>query len=349
MKNFKFVLLLILASLAFQIKAQDARFSQFYTAPLHNNPALTGIFPGKFRVGLNYRNQWSSILGSSAFNTYQAAFDMRFRTSRNDFFAVGVNLLRDDAGDARFNQTKANLSASFIKQLVGGPYKVARQYIGIGFQVGMGQNGIDWNQLSFSNQFNNTTEQYSSSNPTGEDFGIASKIYTDINAGLTWYALFEDNLSIYSGIALHHIGQPDISFYDEATEILFSKIIFQLGGQIPFSENLSILPAAKFMLQGPSNETNVGLNVRYSNNDHNELALRAGGWIRMVNGAESSINVESFIVTSMIEIERFLIGISYDFTLSTLSAATDSRGSFELSFAYIHPEKSRYKVECPRF
>ncbi|MGN6166347.1 MAG: type IX secretion system membrane protein PorP/SprF, partial [Flavisolibacter sp.] len=40
---------------------QDLHFSQFFNSPLTTNPANTGFIPdGDFRLGINYRDQWSS-------------------------------------------------------------------------------------------------------------------------------------------------------------------------------------------------------------------------------------------------------------------------------------------------
>jgi type IX secretion system PorP/SprF family membrane protein len=351
MKGLKLIVcILIMLGGSMSINAQDARFSQFYTAASHTNPALTGVFPGQFRIAVNYRNQWSSFLSGASFNTIGASFDYRVKTNKYDYLSGGLSLLRDDAGDARFNQTKVNLALSYLKKIGGSSrYSTSEHYIAIGFQGGVGQNGIDWSRLSFSEQFNNEDEVFVETDPTGENFGNRSKLYTDLNAGLAWYAVFDDDLSLYAGFAMHHLTNPDISFYDGSDDVLYSKYVAQIGGQIPFTDNLSILPAAIFTLQGPSNETVAGTNFRYSNNDRNELALRIGGWARVVADEESPMVLESFIVSSMIEINRFLIGLSYDINLSSLRPASNSRGAFELSMTYIHEEKSRYNASCPKF
>src|SRR5688572_32061687 len=45
------------------LKGQDLHFSQFMNSPLTTNPANTGFIPdGDYRIGINYRNQWSSIM-----------------------------------------------------------------------------------------------------------------------------------------------------------------------------------------------------------------------------------------------------------------------------------------------
>jgi hypothetical protein len=45
------------------MNGQDLHFSQFMNSPLTTNPANTGFIPGgDYRVGINYRNQWSSVM-----------------------------------------------------------------------------------------------------------------------------------------------------------------------------------------------------------------------------------------------------------------------------------------------
>ena len=42
--------------------AQDLHFSQFFNSPLTTNPANTGFIPdANYRVGINYRSQWTSV------------------------------------------------------------------------------------------------------------------------------------------------------------------------------------------------------------------------------------------------------------------------------------------------
>ena len=51
---------LLLAPCAF---SQDLHFSQFMNSPLATNPANTGFLPeGDYRLGINYRNQWASVI-----------------------------------------------------------------------------------------------------------------------------------------------------------------------------------------------------------------------------------------------------------------------------------------------
>ena len=120
------------------------------------------------------------------------------------------------------------------------------------------------------------------------------------------------------------------------------------GGEIPFSDELSLLPAVMVMGQGPSFEATYGGNFRYTNHDWYEVAIRAGIWLRNTRTIAGS-HFESYVVTAILEVERWNLGISYDVTSSSLKTANNSRGAFELSLIYTHPAKSRYKVKCPNF
>jgi len=51
----------------------------------------------------------------------------------------------------------------------------------------------------------------------------------------------------------------------------------------------------------------------------------------------------------MVEYNRWIVGLSYDITVSKLTQANNSRGAFELSVTYIHPEYRRSRVVCPTF
>ena len=335
------------------LQAQDPHFSQFYAAPLHLNPALAGVYEGKFRVAMNYRDQWASILPGNSFQTVFASFDMRNYIGNNDYFTFGINVMHDEAGEANFHQNRAHLTLAYMKQMGGGRYRTADQYLVVGGQVGAGQNSINWDDLWFSRQYNHTAMRPDPGNINSGETGITNNnstdIFLDFNAGLLYYILMGDNRSFYIGGALNHINKPDISLLEGGSEALYTRWHAHLGAEIPFSGELSILPAAVVMAQGPSLQTVGGANFRYSNDDWNELALRIGGWARVANSLENDLGVDAFIITAVLETGPWNAGISYDFTASSLAKVNQSRGGFELSLQYIHPEKSRFRVKCPNF
>lgn len=332
------------------LQAQDPRFSQFYASPLELNPALMGVYEGQFRVVANYRDAYSSILQSNSFRTMAASFEMKTPVQRTDFFGFGISALRDQAGEGDFTRTKANLGGSFLKKLGGSRYSPYDQYLVAGAQAGFGQHSLNWQKLWFSNQFDSDNGSINFGGSTGEPLERQNTdLYLDVNAGLLWYIVFDDNLSLYAGGAFHHLTSPNVSFLEEGEETLERRWVAHAGGEIPLSREISLLPAVAVMSQGPHFSTSVGGNIRYTNRDWREVAIRAGAWSHLVNNLDEGITMDAIVFTTFLEMERWNVGISYDVTTSVLRNANNSRGAFELSFIYIQPSRSRYDVECPKF
>ncbi len=331
-------------------RAQDPRFSQYYASPWNLNPALNGVFNGQWRATVNYRDQWGSILAPVPFRTYAASFEHRLQLGYGDDYAsFGIGAMHDEAGTARFSQDKIQIGGAILKQLSGGRHQTDH-YISAGAQVGFGQNSIDWGRLWFSRQFDPGTETPNTSLSNNEPNANAqSKGYLDFNAGLLWYAVFENDGFFYLGGAMHHINKPNISLIEDDNETLYSRYTGHVGGQFPISETVSLLPGALVMSQGPAFETDLGINLRYSNNDFNELALRAGAWARMGNKLQKGFQTDAITVVGMLELSRWMLGLSYDITVSPLTQANNSRGAFEISLTYFQPGKKRSHVVCPNF
>ena len=99
------------------LQAQDLHFSQFMNSPLVTNPANTGFIPdGDYRIGINYRNQWSSIM-SIPYKTMSAFGDVQVAQSQDatGWLGVGGLILRDVAG-----------SGSLTVTVVPSPFSLAR-------------------------------------------------------------------------------------------------------------------------------------------------------------------------------------------------------------------------------
>lgn len=353
MKQFsKPILCIILFFAAFlqQAQAQDPRFSQYYASPWNLNPAMNGVFNGKWRANINYRDQWGSFLSPVPFRTYAASFEHRLQLGYGDDYAsFGIGAMHDEAGTARFSQDKIQLGGAFLKQLTGGRNQ-ADHFLSAGAQIGFGQNSIDWGRLWFSRQFDLNTETPNTSLSNNEpNANATSKSFLDFNAGLLWYAVFENDGFFYLGGAMHHLNQPKISLAADNNEILYTRWTGHVGGQFPLNKTVSLLPGALVMQQGPSFETDLGLNLRYSNNDFNELALRAGAWTRIGNKLQKGLQTDAITVVGMVELNHWMMGLSYDITVSPLTQANNARGAFEISLTYIHPGEKRARVVCPNF
>lgn len=349
-KRFTQLLVVFFIILSQQVFGQDKQFSQFYASPMNLNPAMTGVFEGSWRAVINYREQYNSILDIHPFRTISAGFEKRFRIVNSDYLSIGVNALQDQSGVGGFGQYRGHLSASYMKQVGGSKYSTKSQYLIAGAQVGVGQNRIDPTRLWFSAQFDQPTVSVNNSLDNQEtNLATSTDVFLDFNAGLMWYARLDENKSVYFGGAINHLAPAQISLYEQGPgENLYVRFTGHGGAEIPLSRELSILPAILVMSQGPSFQTNYGLNFRYSNHDWRELAIRAGVWNRISKTIDGG-HADALIVSTILEMERFNLGLSYDVNTSSLKTASQSRGSLEISLIYVQPSKTKYKVNCPKF
>lgn len=333
-------------------QAQDPRFAQIQASPLQLNPSLTGVYRGTYRLSMNYRELYASILGDTPFRTFAAGFDSRIPVSKNDYVGLGFSALRDQAGIGNFNRTSAHLSASIIKQL-NGSYRGrgSDQYLVAGVQTGFGQYRVRDTRLWFSNQYDLNQYQIDPTQPSGELFeGLPTRIFPDFNAGLLWYAVFDDRNSLFFGAAANHVNRPDISLTEFLKETLPVRWVVNVGGELPLGKELSLLPSIALMRQGNHLSSTLGSNFRYTSRDWKEIALRAGAWLHTSNQTNSGLRQDALIIGTVLETETLNLGLSYDLTLSNLALANDSRGAFEISIQFIKPEKGRKpKVNCPNF
>ena len=341
------VTILIGCFLYLNAHAQDPRFAQFYAAPDQLNPALNVVYEGKFRFIANYRDQWASVLDDVPYRTIAAHVDARFNVGKNDYLAVGFSGLRDEAGSSNFTQNANHLNVAFMKYLGGSSKK--SYYLVAGAQGGIGQRSIDANRLWFSQQFDQENVLVNQNLPSGEVVNQQSDLYPDFSAGVLWYTIAGDN-SFYIGGAMYHLNAPNVSLFENQQDFLLERYVGHLGGELSMNRNVSLLPAAAVQFQGPSMDVNVGTNLRFTSGDLNDLALRIGGWAHVTNRLDDKISLEAFTVTAMLEMEMWMLGLSYDINVSQLTPASNSRGAFEASFIYLIPEtKRRGRVSCPKF
>jgi type IX secretion system PorP/SprF family membrane protein len=362
----RYLYLLIFSCIAAPaIQAQDPILSQYYAAPQYLNPAMTGVFKGMWRFNANYRQQWTNIFADVPVRTIHAGADMRFNVINEDYLAVGLNLLQDEMGGiSRLQQTKGLLSVSYMKQLGGRKYGGSDQYLIAGGQFGAGQHSLNFGNLLFNQQYDSMRILLNGQLPSGET-EPKTNIFSDFNAGLMWYAVYDHNKSFYVGGALNHLTKPNVSFLDNKDERLYRRWTLHGGGEFPMNRELSLMPSMMFTKQGPSFTTQWNALFRYTNRDWYEAAIRAGVGYRMSRGAgsgfkqdasfkavpttASSILGDALIFSAMLEMERWNFGFSYDVHTSSLTRPTNYRGAYELSLVYIHPEYKRVRTICPKF
>jgi type IX secretion system PorP/SprF family membrane protein len=348
----------------YETQAQDPRYTQYYSAPLRLNPALTGVFEGTWRIGTNFRTQWGSVM-NKPFNTVGLNADLKTQVFKSDYFAASFGAMTDVSGQGRYNYTDINLGFSYMKKLSGGgrSYRPAiTSYLVAGAQLGIGQRSVKWLDLTYSEQWDvniGTTGGYDTNLSSGENAEAMrmNKIYPDLSAGLLWYGVMGNRKSIYAGMGIFHINRPEISVFNRTTaglgaERLYMRITAHAGGEILLGGRggaVSLLPGFVGMFQGPTMELNMGLGVKYQAAKYDDFALKFSMWTRLANKLEADIDADALMLIIGLDWQSFQFGISYDINLSTLTAVSNGQGALEFSIIYVHDVEKSRQQGCPSF
>lgn len=307
------LLVLGIAILAFDLKAQDPIYSQFYAAPLMINPAFAGNTYAP-HISINYRNQWPSL--NNAYVTYSLAYD---QFSRPLNIGYGLMLLGDDAGDGLLKTNK--ISGFFSYRL-----QVKKDFfIKMGAEGSAVQARYNWNKFVFNDQLD---RRYGSTTPGGTPLPTEevppdnlSTSYFDISAGLLAYSR-----KFYGGISMKHLNTPDESLLginDNLNTGLPMRFTAHAGMEITLSKGNKRKPATfispniMFIKQGDFGQLNVGA---YANSG----VFFAGLWYR-----HALTNPDAAILLAGVKKGIFKFGYSYDITVSSLAGYTG--GSHEVS------------------
>jgi type IX secretion system PorP/SprF family membrane protein len=339
---FAFFILLFLGKL----KAQDQHFTQFYASPLLLNPALTGNIEGKYRISSIYRSQWQHVL-DEPLKTASFAADLRFRTpSRNrtskDQIGVGFVFYNDKTGVLDFSTTQFIFSAAYHKCLdVAG-----KQFLSAGIQYGLSQRNVNYNSLTFHDEFNGLTGY---TIPTEEILPDNNFSFNDFSAGLNYSGSFDNDFGLFAGVSLHHFLSPSVSYYGNSGEgeRLYPKISGQLATSIPVADRISLTPRALVAFQGPHLEINAGTNVKIKFGEYGGYAWQIGTWARPVK-FNTGMGLDALVLMTGVEIGSSFLGLSYDLNLTSAAKYGRRQGAFEISLTYLG-EYENEEILCPKF
>jgi type IX secretion system PorP/SprF family membrane protein len=345
---------LLLVSLFFisgSLFAQDQDFSQFYASPTTLNPALTGAFEGKFRVSFIYRDQWRSVL-DQPITTFSTAADFRFnvfktRSKNKDATGFGVVFHKDTPGIS-FSTNQILLSGAYHKGLSS----KGDQYLSLGFQLGIAQRNTNYSTLNFNDQFNGTNGY---TEATLESFPENNFAYSDYHVGLNYSYAPQRRAQVFAGAALSHILTPQVSFFydkdnpdDYPSNQLFRKYTGYVNFVFPIGDFIKISPRALAHIQGPHFSANAGTNVRFLVSEVSGTALHIGSWLRVAGNEQKSVFADAIVFLAGVEVQNFLLGMSYDVNLADLSSTKLGQSTFEISVAYLG-EYDNDLIICPKF
>jgi len=302
-------------------RSQDLHFSQFFNSPLSTNPANTGFIPeGDYRLGVNYRNQWSSVMTlpyktMSAFGDFQV---MKAGDQENDrgWLGLGAIILRDVAGSGNLTSTKLYGSIAYHQPL--GYVSL----LSLGFNTGWVNKQINTSNLKFPDQFDG--HFFDNKLPTSAILSATNINYLDMQVGMN-YALFPtDNIYVNAGYSVHHVNKPRESFFNnlsDSNRVARRHIAF-LNGVFKLNDQWLINPNAYFTMQAKSWQLNLGANAHYNLSGDGEKILIAGLYYR---------SKDAIIPLIGLGYKDLTFTFTYDATVSTLKNYNNTRGAFEFS------------------
>jgi type IX secretion system PorP/SprF family membrane protein len=334
---------------SFSAEAQDVHFSQFAVSNLTMNPATTGVMSCNMRASAIYRNQWGSVMGSNAFNTFGFGIEGKFNSGRHDYWGAGMSFWADKAGASNFSSVQASFSSSYLKKIGG--RRSNEHYLVAGGQIGFNQRSLSLDKLRWGENWNGTG--FDGSLSSNETLFNTSTTVADVNVGLLWFSALDrkNKNNVYGGFALHHITGGNLSFTKQQTEPLYTKLTIHGGGEVRLDRRLALVPGAALYFQGASTMINAGTSIKFdfSKRSSSSQAFTVGAFLRTTNKLESGMSPESIIMLVRTRYSSHHFGFSYDINISPLVVATGGNGAFELSYVYTMCGQRGRRLGCPTF
>ncbi len=316
----KLARLLFLCLLVFTLntaEAQDIHFTQFDMSPISLNPALSGAFKGTVRIGGIYRDQWASVI-DNPYRTPSFYIDVpAFRgIGKKDWIGIGASLINDQSGSANLSNLiiGGNLAYHWalddkrknVLTIAGGYSQVQRRF--------------DQQNLVFGNQINSGT--IDTNLPTGEGTLDDNKSYGDYQAGLAFRSKPKAGLEYTIGFSSFNIAETEEGFVGNGTRA--RRYVGHATADIDLKGDWKFRPQVLYQTQAGTEELIANLLFGYELNEN--TVLNFGPGYRLDDAA---------MILLGIDYKNLRAGVSYDFNVSDLSAASNSQGGFEIGVGYI--------------
>jgi len=344
LSRFRFLLIYIILLFFAVLKsqAQDMHNSQFYSVPSNINPAFTGYFMNDYFVAATYKTQWRSI--SAPYQTVGGVAEISLLKNKkpNSIIGVGTSIVHDKAGSTNFTTDGININVSYLQVL-----DVNRRHtIGVGFQNGISLRKFDLSKATFGNQYNGYDGFDQSIDPN--ESGLRTK-QLDYNLGIGGVYTFAPKAhnNLYISVSAFNLVKPNVSFYDNTDNRLYTRLAVFVGGEVKLKGNWSMLPSALFQMQGPNKEIMAGAFVRYGlvKTRKERLGINVGVWYRYM---------DAIIPAVKMEYKGLNVTFNYDINVSKLTKVSRFNGSGEISVSYSglffkEHKKPAKPMFCPSF
>jgi type IX secretion system PorP/SprF family membrane protein len=331
-KHMKLVLLLALTAAG--VRGQDPSFSQFFSSPLNINPALTARINSKWRMITNIRDEW--ISPANPYSTGTISFDSKILKNKipeSSVLGIGSMLMYDEAmaGVLKSNYASLNLSYNIKLSESEGDHR-----LGIGVGLIYGNKRIDFSRLDFSEQFNGYG--FNTNLPTGESALSNMKPYISSSVGIL-YSFVSQYSDFDFGVAAFHLNRPRQTVMSDPKQFLAPRYVVHANFENYLNERVVLNTNAIFQTQAKASYFSVGAGLGYflSNEGDDDVILNGGLWYWSKNAIIPYLGVVY---------KKFQFGLTYDVTVSKLSAAAQKPKTVELSIIIRGDDRPKGVIPC---
>lgn len=340
MKNmFKYIYSIALIACGFISNGQGLHFSQYYNAPMLQNPANTGLLQDNdWRAGMNYRNQWVSV--PVPYNTFSVFADCGLMRNKweTSWLGVGLGMWRDVAGNGNLALTKVQANLAYHVLMSD------NSSLSAGLGMAYNQRSVDFSKLTYDVQWDEFS--FNQNLPNNENNLTQKTNFLDLSVGMNM--AFYNNSNVYVSVSAgaRNVNQPVESFYGSSNK-LGLRPIANIDMTYKASEKLMINPSIYYTRQKKASELVGGamFNINVGEN-------RIAGKNEFLIGAYYR-NKDAVIVAAGYKFRQHKFTFSYDHTVSDMSQTNGGLGAFELSLilqgVYRAGNEMANTYGCPRF
>jgi len=136
--------------------------------------------------------------------------------------------------------------------MVGGAFHKAldsknNQTLSLGFQLGIVQRNVSYDQLTFEDAFDGTSIFVDGA--SAEELPANNYAFGDYQLGLNYSYAPKNKAAVFVGAAIHHFNQPEQSFYAEitrgedveVTQTLYRRYSGYLSLRLPVARGVDLL------------------------------------------------------------------------------------------------------------
>lgn len=338
-------IILVLGLFLFFIKtekayAQDHEYSQFFSAPLHLNPAMAGVAYCP-RIITNFRDQWTGPNQGlkGIFVTSGVSYDQHFDALSG---GVGLYVLSDKAGLGALSTT--SMHGMYSYQL-----KVNSQTsIRLAAEVSYRQRLLDWSALLWGDQLDPRFGEVDINGvPAGTSEVQPSNTLVSHIDFATGGLIYSPNF--FFGVSVKHLTRPNVTVVgNNQVARLPIRYNFHLGTSFKLDKRYKtkseMSPNIMFTTQGAFKQLNIGTYFSKS-------AIFGGIWYRIFTHPDFSS--DALILVAGVKYNIFKFSYSYDITTSKLTPG--SGGAHEIGIAinfcdgdnFLNTKSKKRPLDCP--